>query len=622
MPIQSLHGLSRYSAAQTESTPLNKLGAPQWEKTKRKAIAKIRDVAAELLVIYSERQAATGFSFAKPNEDFLTFRRAFPFEETDDQTQAINAVIEDMTQPKCMDRLICGDVGFGKTEVAMQAAFLAVSSGKQVVILVPTTLLANQHVENFRNRFAPWPIKIELMSRSQSTKEQNDIIEKIKNGKVDIVVGTHKLLNQQIRFQDLGLLVIDEEHRFGVQQKEKIKSLRAHVDILTLTATPIPRTLNLSMSGLRDLSIIATPPAKRLSIKTFVHEYDSALIREVVLRELMRGGQVYFLHNEVKTMPLMQEKLRKLIPEASMAIANGQMPERQLEKTMGDFYHQRFQLLICSTIIESGIDIPSANTIIINDANQFGLAQLHQIRGRVGRSHHQAYAYLLVPSLKTLTSEAEKRLDAIAELEDLGVGFQLATYDLEIRGAGELLGESQSGHMEAIGFSLYMELLDETVNALKAGKKPPETFARPADTEINLRISALFPENYIHDVHTRLTLYKRLSECNSEKEIHDIQSEMIDRFGLLPEPAQYLFQITQLKIIAKKLGVHKIEMNKEFGWIHFNEKPHVDPAIIINLIQKEYKNYQLAGKNVLRFKSCEDPAARMKLLENILKKIQ
>ncbi|PIZ04203.1 MAG: transcription-repair coupling factor [Gammaproteobacteria bacterium CG_4_10_14_0_8_um_filter_38_16] len=623
VPIHALHLMSRYSAADADRIALNKLGTQQWEKAKEKAAKQIQDIAADLLRIYAQREATQGFAFPKPSDDYFAFRQAFPFEETMDQRKAIDAVIDDMTKIKCMDRLICGDVGFGKTEVAMQAAFLAAHAGKQVALLVPTTLLANQHAQNLSDRFSEWPIKIEVLTRLQSAKIQKEIIEKIKSGKIDIIVGTHKLLNQKIQFKDLGLLIVDEEHRFGVQQKERIKSLRAHVDILTLTATPIPRTLNLSMVGMRDLSIIATPPLRRLSIKTFVHEFDETLIREAILRETMRGGQVYFLHNAVASMPTMIEKLKTILPDVSITFAHGQMPEKQLEKTMADFYHQRFQVLVASTIIESGIDIPSANTIIINDANQFGLAQLHQIRGRVGRSHHQAYAYLLVKSLKALTKDAERRLDAISELEDLGVGFQLATHDLEIRGAGELLGESQSGHMEAIGFSLYTELLDETVKALKSGKKPPSTFEKENGPDINLRICALLPENYIHDVHARLMLYKRLSNCETDNQVQEMKSELIDRFGLLPESAQHLFEVAHIKIRAKKLGIQKIEINKLFGYIQFQDKPHVDPTIIINLIQKDYKNYQLGGKNVLRFKTTSDKAdARIQMIDQLFRKFE
>ncbi len=623
VPINALHVISRYATSHSDNVVLNKLGTNHWEKAKQKAAKQIRDVAAELLKIYAEREASTGFAFPKPNEDYFAFRNAFPFEETIDQRTAIDAVITDMTKTKCMDRLVCGDVGFGKTEVAMQAAFLAVMGGKQVVVLVPTTLLANQHAQNFQDRFSDFPIKIGVLSRLQSTKNQNETIEKLKTGQLDIVIGTHRLLNNQIHYKDLGLLIVDEEHRFGVAQKEKMKTLRAHIDILTLTATPIPRTLNLSMTGMRDLSIIATPPLRRLSIKTFVHEFDPVLIREAILRETMRGGQVYFLHNDVDNMPTMIEKLREIVPEATFTFAHGQMPEKALEKTMADFYHQRFQVLVASTIIESGIDIPSANTIIINNANQFGLAQLHQIRGRVGRSHHQAYAYLLVRNKKALTADAQRRLDAISELEDLGVGFQLATHDLEIRGAGELLGESQSGHMEAIGFSLYMELLDETVKALKSGKTPPDTFAKDKGPEIDLHICALFPENYIHDVHARLTLYKRLSTCDNADAIQTMKSEIIDRFGLLPEPAQHLFDCAHIKIRAKKLGVHKIDVNKLFGYIQFNDKPNINPAIIIELIQKQHKTYQLMGKNTLRFKTVSDkPEVRIQMIDELLRRFE
>lgn len=623
VPIHALHVLSRYTAANADAISLNKLGTNHWEKAKQKAAKQIRDTAAELLKIYAQREASQGFAFPKPTDEFFKFKNAFPFEETIDQTNAINAIIDDMTKTKCMDRLVCGDVGFGKTEVAMQAAFLAVMGGKQVAVLVPTTLLANQHAQNFSDRFSDWPIKIGILSRLQSTKNQNETIEKLNAGKLDIIIGTHRLLNSTIQFKDLGLLIVDEEHRFGVQQKEKMKSLRAHVDILTLTATPIPRTLNLSMTGMRDLSIIATPPQRRLSIKTFVYDFDEVMIREAILRETMRGGQVYFLHNEVQTMPTMIEKLRDIVPEASITFAHGQMPEKQLEKTMVDFYHQRYQVLVASTIIESGIDIPSANTIIINDANQFGLAQLHQIRGRVGRSHHQAYAYLFVKSKKALTKDAERRLEAISELEDLGVGFQLATHDLEIRGAGELLGESQSGHMEAIGFSLYMDLLDETVKALKAGEKPPETFMRAQEPDINLHICALFPENYIHDVHTRLMLYKRLSSCENFDAIQEMKSELIDRFGLLPEPAQHLFELAHIKLRAKKLGILKIDVNKSHGLIQFNDKPNINPAVIIDLIQKEHKIYQLAGKNALKIKIATDkPDARIKMITEVLARFE
>ncbi len=622
VPIGSLHLISRYTGGNTDTVALNKLGTGQWEKAKQKAAQKIRDVAAELLKIYAEREAVLGFEFPKPSSDYLLFRDAFPFEETVDQRQAIDAVISDMCSTKCMDRLVCGDVGFGKTEVAMQAAFLAAHAGKQVAILVPTTLLANQHYENFQNRFSDWPIKIGILSRLQSDKNQKNVIDQLQSGKLDIVIGTHKLLNENIIFKDLGLLIIDEEHRFGVRQKDRIKAMRAQVDILTLTATPIPRTLNMSMAGIRDLSIIATPPAKRLSIKTFCHEFNDGLIKEAIVRETMRGGQVYFLHNDIDTIAGVVEKLKQQMPDVKIAFGHGQMPEHQLERVMADFYHQRFDVLVCTTIIESGIDIPTANTIIINNANRFGLAQLHQIRGRVGRSHHQAYAYLLVHNKKALTLDAKKRLDALTELEALGVGFQLATHDLEIRGAGELLGESQSGHIEAIGFSLYMELLDETVKALKAGKKPPEFSTHQKQTEIDLKIAALFPENYMHDVHIRLVIYKRLSECPSGDEIQNLKSEIIDRFGLLPEAAQNLFAIAHLKIICKAMGIFKIDTQKSFGYLHFIEKPNVDPKLIIQLIQNQYKVYQLVNANTLRFTLPEAPEARLNTVSNLLGKLK
>ena len=623
VPIHALHLINRYAGPDSDGVPLNKLGTQQWEKAKEKAAKQIRDIAADLLKVYAEREATQGFAFHTPNADFFKFKSAFPFEETPDQTSAITAVIKDMTSPKCMDRLICGDVGFGKTEVAMQAAFLAVQSGKQVVVLVPTTLLANQHQQNFQDRFSDWPIKIEVMTRLQSTKQHKETLEKLAKGTADIVIGTHALLNKKINFKNIGLLIIDEEHRFGVAQKEKIKSLRAHVDILTLTATPIPRTLNLAMSGIRDLSIIATPPLKRLSIKTFVHAYDEALIREAVIRETMRGGQIYFLHNEVTTMPLMLKKLQALLPEIKITHAHGQMPKQQLEKTMYDFYHQRFQMLIATTIIESGIDIPSANTIIINNANAFGLAQLHQIRGRVGRSHHQAYAYLLVKDIQTLTKDAEKRLEAITLLDELGAGFQLATHDLEIRGAGELLGASQSGHMHTIGFTLYMEMLEETIKALKAGELPPNTITRNAGPEIDLQISALFPEAYIPDIHTRLILYKRLSACITTHEIESIKTELIDRFGLLPIAAKNLFSLTELKLLAQSLGVKKIEMNKQYGYIYFDEKPKINPEKVIALVQKQHQLYQFSGKNTLRLKTPLGEAHhRIKVLHDLLIAIQ
>ena len=601
VPIQSLHLISRYTGVDKDHAPLQRLGTSHWKKIRKKSLEKIRDTAAELLDLYSKRAATPGHAYPKTDKDFCQFRQAFPFEETPDQASSIDAVINDMLQPHSMDRLVCGDVGFGKTEVAMQAAFHAANTGKQVAILVPTTLLANQHTQNFKDRMADWPIRIDELSRMQSAKQQNETIKALEQGNVDIVIGTHKLLQPSIKFKDLGLLIIDEEHRFGVGQKEKIKQLRAHVDILTLTATPIPRTLNMALAGTRDLSIIATPPAKRLSIKTFLYNYNKEIIAEAVNREIMRGGQVYFIHNDVATLPAMAEKLQQIVPNLRVAIAHGQMPERQLERVMTDFYHQKYQVLICTTIIESGIDIPSANTIIINHADRFGLAQIHQLRGRVGRSHRQAYAYLLVTDKKCISKDAEKRLQAISELDALGAGFNLANHDLEIRGAGELLGEEQSGHIEAIGFSLFMELLEEAVTALKSGKEPLLDMQQRTGTEIDLHLSALIPDILVPDVNMRLTLYKRLSHCNTQNEIHELRVEMIDRFGKLPEATLNLIKISELKLTASKLGIQKIDMGTQSGSIDFIEKPPIDPMCIINLIQQHPKEYQLVSNQRLKF---------------------
>ncbi len=622
VPVSSLHLISRYTGADAASAPLSKLGSKQWDRNKKKTLEQIRDVAAELLDVYARRHASKGFAFKDPDADYKKFRAAFPFEETPDQKNAIDNVLKDMVKPQAMDRLVCGDVGFGKTEVAMQAAFLATQSNKQVAILVPTTLLATQHAQNFQDRFADWPIKVACLSRLRSTKEQNETIQSLANGYVDIVVGTHKLLSEKIKFKNLGLLIVDEEQRFGVKQKERIKSLRANVDILTLTATPIPRTLNMALSGTRDLSIITTPPARRLSVKTFVQQENKGLIREAILRETMRGGQIYFLHNEVSTIDATAEKLQDIVPEARIGIGHGQMREGELERVMSDFYHQRFNVLVCSTIVESGIDVPSANTIIINRADRFGLAQLHQLRGRVGRSHHQAYAYLITPPRKAMTSDARKRLDAIAELADIGSGFSLSTHDLEIRGAGELLGEEQSGQIQAVGFTLYMELLEEAVTALKEGREPALEKPLNSGPEIDLGISALLPKEYIADIHIRLTLYKRLANCENKEAMQELKSEMIDRFGLLPDQAQSLFQITELKILAKKLGINKIEMGKKFGYIVFNEKPDVDPAKIIKLIQLQPKVYQLQGSDKLRFvPNIDENCKRVGFVGDLLKKL-
>jgi transcription-repair coupling factor (superfamily II helicase) len=602
VPVSSLHLISRYIGPDSDQISLTKLGTRQWEKVKQRTAEQIRDAAAELLEIYGRRQASVGFAFPKPNKDFLAFRAAFPFEETPDQSKAIDALIKDMTSAHCMDRLVCGDVGFGKTEVAMQAAFLAVQGGKQVAVLVPTTLLANQHWQSFQNRFADWPIKIASLSRLRSSKEQTETLKELADGKVDIVIGTHKLLQPSIKFKDLGLLIVDEEQRFGVHQKEKIKALRANVDILTLTATPIPRTLNMALAGTRDLSIIATPPARRLSVKTFVYSYETSIIREAILREILRGGQVYFLHNDIDSIYSMSEKIAEIVPEAKITVGHGQMGERNLERVMSDFYHQKFNVLVSTTIIESGIDVPTANTILINQANRFGLAQLHQLRGRVGRSHHQAYAYLLIPFEKSVSRDAEKRLDAISKLEELGAGFQLASYDLEIRGAGELLGDKQSGHIEAIGFTLYMELLEEAVQSLKENKEPNFEKSKSSNVEIDLQLPALIPELYVPDVHIRLTLYKRLADCKNKEAIQELKSEMIDRFGALPAATENLLQIAYLKLHAQNLGITKIDIGAQYGYLHFNENPKINSAKIIQLIQKSSDLYQLQGPQKFRFK--------------------
>jgi transcription-repair coupling factor (superfamily II helicase) len=623
VPVSSLHLISRYSGADPEHVAINRLGSEQWNRAKRRAAEQVRDVAAELLEIHAQRAARDGTPCTIIDGQYEAFAAGFPFEETPDQQQAIDQVIADMMAEKPMDRLVCGDVGFGKTEVAMRAAFMAVQNNKQVAVLVPTTLLAQQHYQNFLDRFADWPIRIESISRFKSTKEQQTTLERLRDGKADIVIGTHKLLQDDIKFKSLGLVIIDEEHRFGVRQKERLKTLRYEVDILTLTATPIPRTLNMAFAGMRDLSIIATPPARRLSIKTFVYEYKDSIIQEAVQREILRGGQVYFLHNDVATIERIGRELEKLVPEARIGIAHGQMRERELEQIMSDFYHRRFNLLVSTTIIESGIDVPSANTIIINRADKLGLAQLHQLRGRVGRSHHQAYAYLLTPPPKILSSDAKKRLDAITSLEDLGVGFTLATHDLEIRGAGELLGEGQSGNMHAVGFSLYMELLSRAVAALKSGKEPDLNATLARGTEIDLQTTALIPDAYLGDVHLRLQFYKRIASAATQLELDEIQVEMIDRFGLLPDTLKNLFAITTLKQAAEKLGVTKIEANAKGGKIEFSDKPNVDPLKIIKLIQTQSAKYKLEGPTRLRFTLAEHEAnKRIALVEEILLNLQ
>lgn len=601
VPVSSLHLISRYSGGADENAPLHKLGGDAWVRARQKAAEKVRDVAAELLDIYAQREVKTGFAFKMDKEQYQSFRQSFPFETTPDQEIAINAVLSDMCQAISMDRLVCGDVGFGKTEVAMRAAFLAVNNNKQVAILVPTTLLAQQHFDNFRDRFANWPVNIEMISRFRSAKEQQQITDKLAEGTVDIVIGTHKLLQPNIQWKDLGLLIVDEEHRFGVRHKERIKAMRANVDILTLTATPIPRTLNMAMSGMRDLSIIATPPARRLSVKTFVREYDDLVVREAILRETLRGGQVYYLYNDVENIEKARERLAALVPEARIGIGHGQMRERELERVMNDFHHQRFNVLLCTTIIETGIDIPSANTIIIERADHFGLAQLHQLRGRVGRSHHQAYAYLLTPHPKAMTKDAHKRLEAIASLEDLGAGFALATHDLEIRGAGELLGEEQSGQMNTVGFSLYMELLESAVEALKEGREPSLEDLTNQQTEIELRMPVLLPDDYIPDVNVRLSFYKRIASAIDLTELNDLRAELIDRFGKLPDAGRYLLRNAAIRLSAMSLGITRIEAHDKGGFIEFSEKNKVDPVYLISLLQKQPAIFRLDGPSKLKF---------------------
>jgi len=622
VPVASLHLIARYTGSDDALAPLHKLGSETWQKAKRKAAEQVRDVAAELLDIYARRAARQGYAFKDPQVDYETFAAGFPFEETPDQQAAIDAVREDLLSAKPMDRLVCGDVGFGKTEVAMRAAFIAVHGGKQVAVLVPTTLLAQQHYNSFRDRFADWPVRVEVMSRFKSAKEVQNAITELADGKIDILIGTHKLLQDDVKFSNLGLVIIDEEHRFGVRQKEQLKALRSEVDILTLTATPIPRTLNMSIAGMRDLSIIATPPARRLSVRTFVMEANNPTIKEALLRELLRGGQVYYLHNDVKTIEKCAADLQILVPEARIAIGHGQMRERDLEEVMSDFYHKRFNVLVASTIIETGIDVPSANTIIIERADKFGLAQLHQLRGRVGRSHHQAYAYLLTPPRKAMTDDAQKRLEAIANAQDLGAGFVLATHDLEIRGAGELLGEGQSGQIQAVGFTLYMEMLERAVKAIRKGEQPNLEQPLGGGPEINLRLPALIPEDYLPDVHARLILYKRIANAADEDGLKELQVEMIDRFGLLPEPTKNLVRLTLLKLQAEKLGITKIDAGPQGGRIEFSADTSVDPMVLIKLIQSQPNRYKFEGATLFKFQvPMERPEERFNTLEALLERL-
>jgi transcription-repair coupling factor (superfamily II helicase) len=594
VPVASLQLVSRYTGASPEEAPLHKLGGDQWQRARQKAAQRVHDVAVELLDIYARRAAHPGHAYA-------AFAAAFPFEETPDQENTIASVLADMQSPLPMDRVVCGDVGFGKTEVAMRAAFLAIEDGRQVAVLVPTTLLAQQHYQNFRDRFSDWPVRIEVLSRFRSGKQQDTILAGLADGSVDLVIGTHKLLQEQVRFKRLGLLIIDEEHRFGVTQKERLKKLRAEIDILTLTATPIPRTLNMSLSGLRDLSIISTPPAHRLAVKTFISEWNDAAIREACLREIKRGGQIYFLHNQVESIERIAGDIARIVPEASIGVAHGQMRERDLERVMLDFYHRRFNLLVCTTIIESGIDIPTANTIIMNRADKLGLAQLHQLRGRVGRSHHRAYAYLLTPPRKAMTADAIKRLEAIASMEELGAGFTLATHDLEIRGAGELLGDEQSGQIHEIGYTLYSDLLARAVKALREGRRPELVKPLHQGPEIDLMMPALIPDDYIPDVHTRLVMYKRIASAATDEELRELQVEMIDRFGLLPAPLKNLFRVTALKLTAAPMGVTKIEVGGQEGRILFGQEAAIDTQKLVELLQRQPGRYRFEGGNKLRF---------------------
>ena len=600
VPVTNLHLISRYSGGDPDLAPLHKLGTDTWSKAKRKALEQIHDVAAELLHIQARRQSKPGFAFEMDHTAYMQFASGFAYEETLDQANAIEATLHDMQLAKPMDRLVCGDVGFGKTEVAMRAAFVAVQNGKQVAVLVPTTLLAQQHYESFKDRFADTAVRIEVLSRFGTNKTHLKIIEDLAEGRVDIVVGTHKILQENVQFKNLGLMIVDEEHRFGVRDKERIKALRADVDMLTLTATPIPRTLNMAFSGMRDLSIIATPPARRLAVKTFVQEHTDDSIKEAILRELLRGGQVYLLHNEVETIERAAETIRHLVPEARVAVAHGQMRERELEQVMQQFYHKDYNVLVCSTIIETGIDVPNANTIIIERADKLGLAQLHQLRGRVGRSHHQAYAYLLVPSIKHLKGDAEKRLDAIQRASTLGAGFMLATEDLEIRGAGELLCEQQSGSMQAIGYSLYMEMLEKATKAIQKGKAPNFDAPLSLTAEINLHMPALIPDDYLGDVHQRLLFYKRISNTDTQEKLDNIRMELIDRFGIPPQPVKQLFSVHQIRLRAEQLGITKVDINSNGGYIEFSPDTPVQAISIIQLMQKNPSYYRMEGGQRLK----------------------
>ncbi len=620
VPVAQLHVIARYSGSDPEHAPLHQLGSGQWDKARRKAAKQVRDAAAELLALYAMRAAREGYRFKLPVNDYQAFAEGFGFEETPDQAAAIEAVIGDMTSGRPMDRLVCGDVGFGKTEVALRAAFLSVLNGKQVALLCPTTLLAEQHAQTFSDRFADWPVKVVELSRFRSSKEVSAAIQGLNDGRVDIVIGTHKILSKDVVFKRLGLVIIDEEHRFGVRQKEALKTLRAEVDVLTLTATPIPRTLGMSLEGIRDFSVIATAPQKRLAIKTFVRREDKSTIREALLRELKRGGQIYFLHNEVDTIQNRRASLEELVPEARIAVAHGQMPERELEEVMKGFYQQRYNVLLCTTIIETGIDVPTANTIVIHRADRLGLAQLHQLRGRVGRSHHQAYAYLMTPGEDAITANAKKRLEAIQAMEELGAGFFLAMHDLEIRGTGEVLGESQSGNIQEIGFSMYSDMLNAAVRALKSGEEPDLDSPFSALCEVNLHASALLPSDYCPDVHARLGLYKKLAHAKHEDDLILIQEELIDRYGKLPEAAQTLLATHRLRLNAEPLGVIKIDASEAQAMIQFSAKPNVEPMRIIELVQKQ-REVKLAGQDKLKIdiKNGQKVSARIDAVRMVLR---
>jgi transcription-repair coupling factor (superfamily II helicase) len=619
VPVSALELISRYTGAAADNAPLHRLGSDQWSKARQRAIRRIRDVAAELLDVYARRAARPGHRFRWSEAEYRVFESGFPFEPTEDQARTISEVLADLESGSPMDRVVCGDVGFGKTEVALRATFAAVHGGKQVALLVPTTLLAQQHGQTFNDRFADWPVRIEVLSRFQSPKASKDIVAGMRSGNVDVIIGTHRLLQHTKDFKDVGLVIIDEEHRFGVRHKEAIKSLRSHIDILTLTATPIPRTLNLALGGLREMSLITTPPAERLAVKTFVSEWNDVMIREACLREIKRGGQVYFIHNRVSDIERVRQQLATLVPEANIRIGHGQLPERELEQVMFDFYHRRFNILLCTTIVESGLDVPTANTIIINRADRFGLAQLHQLRGRVGRSHHRAYAYLVAPPKVAMTPDAQKRLEAIDSLEDLGSGFTLATHDLEIRGAGELLGDTQSGQIQEIGFSLYTELLGRAVDSLRAGEEPDLTTPLNSGAEINLHVASLLPDDYMPDVHLRLMIYKRISSSTTDEELRDLQVELIDRFGLLPDPARNFMRMAAMKLRARTLGIEKIDAADSGGYLIFAQQSHIDPVALVQLVQNDGKTYRLQGTHRLQFRlDLSDIEKRFRTIEKLL----